>query len=80
MKSIKANIDNIEPRRYSTFGCNKDDRAKVQYHGQEKHYYGLESPGVGTYKADPSRVGKTLFDNIFSSSIILQEWIVIFCP
>lgn len=33
LKSIKHDIDHIEPKRFSTFGINKDERAKVQYHG-----------------------------------------------
>jgi hypothetical protein len=39
-RSIKQTLDHIEPRRNSTFGCDKEQRAKVIYHGQEKNYYG----------------------------------------
>lgn len=56
IKSIKHTLDHIEPRSNSTFGCDKDQRAKVMYHGQEKHYYGMESPGPGTYQ-DPTKIG-----------------------
>jgi hypothetical protein len=49
IRSIKHNLDSIEPRKNSTFGCPKEQRQKLIYHGQEKHYYGSESPGPGTY-------------------------------
>lgn len=65
-RSIKQTLDHIEPRRNSTFGCDKDQRAKVIYHGQEKSYYGMESPGPGAYGAVGS-VSKYLTLTLFKT-------------
>ena len=59
LKSMKYLQDHIEPRSNSTFGCDKETRAKLMYHGQEKHFYGRESPGPGAYSAE-NNVGKRL--------------------
>jgi hypothetical protein len=56
VRSIKHTLDAIEPRVNSTFGCDKDQRAKLMYHGQEKHFYGRESPGPGAYAETPQKV------------------------
>jgi hypothetical protein len=45
--SFKRLVDSTEPKRNSTFGCDKDQQAKVMYSGQEKHYFGRNSPGPG---------------------------------
>lgn len=51
-------MDHIEPKKHSTFGCNKEERAKLCYHGQEKHFYGVDTPGPGSYVSNGDRVGK----------------------
>ncbi len=35
---------------YSTFGNKHSKWEKVQYHGQESHYYGREGKGPGAYE------------------------------
>ena len=54
LRSIQQRVDKIENRRWSTFGCDKDQQAKVMYPGQERHYYGSHSPGPGVYNVDDS--------------------------
>ena len=46
---MQQKIDHTDSKRISTFGCNKDQQSKVMYSGQEKHYYGRDSPGPGNY-------------------------------
>eukprot|EP00347_Sterkiella_histriomuscorum_P004703 403359433 len=50
-KSFKQLVDQTESRRNSTFGCDKEQMAKIMYSGQEKHYYGRHSPGPGSYNS-----------------------------
>lgn len=79
LKSIKQTLDHIEPRKNSTFGCDKEARAKIQYHGQEKHFYGMDTPGPGSYDfnlVDKERASKIiceLYPFILFSFIVLKQ-------